>query len=130
VDLRLFPQLNTDVAVESADRCVVIDTKFTSRPFETRYGSLKLRTEHLYQLHAYVTNFAARKKRAEVEGLLIYPTVSDDLRLLYQVMGYRLRVASLNLNQAWHMVGSELLSLVSESGPFLPDNRLTDSAVV
>lgn len=118
-DLSLFPRLNTDVVVESDEKCVVIDTKYTQQPFALRYGEKKLRSEHLYQLFTYVKNYSVRYDRRDVEGMLIYPEAGEPFDFRYSVMGHGFRIVSLDLNQHWSRVGADLLGLIRPSMPFL-----------
>ena len=51
-----LPSMQTDIIIENlqAQRRVVVDTKFTEILTRSRFGRLRFKTSHLYQLYAYL----------------------------------------------------------------------------
>ena len=67
----MIPRMEADVILETADRRVgprriVLDTKFYRETLSGHYGGLKLRSNHLYQLLAYLRT--ARRPCNRVRG--------------------------------------------------------------
>ncbi|MEJ5919935.1 5-methylcytosine restriction system specificity protein McrC [Corynebacterium sp. H78] len=73
-----LPKMFTDITLTSPNgHMIIVDAKFTSmatKPTE-RYGST-LKSEHLYQISAYVNAETARRG-ALVSGAIVYATVGD-----------------------------------------------------
>lgn len=112
--VRYLPTLNTDVVVERGTRVLIIDTKYTAKALTTRFELERARTEHLYQLFAYLQNYAELEKGRRIEGLLLYPRAGAPLDISFSVMDHGIRLATLDLDQDWEGVESDLLALVSE----------------
>jgi len=105
-----LPKMITDISLTSLTRKLVIEAKFTARTFQENWGKESLRSEHLYQIYAYLKNLERRGGvNSSAEGLLIYPAVSTELLLEYQLPDHLIRVATINLNQDWMKIESELL---------------------
>lgn len=108
-----LPRMRTDVVLRDAARVLVIETKFTPRPFDGYYGSTTLRSAHVYQLFAYLNNlptpFAGDRS---IEGLLLYPVASTPAFDLAWRMGPRVvRAASVDLAAEWSAIRDRLLGL-------------------
>jgi 5-methylcytosine-specific restriction enzyme subunit McrC len=136
-DVKMLPVMRTDVVLSAADRRIVIDTKYYENAFQSYRGSRTIRSTHLYQLITYLSNFAAAKDatrppdstrrskitsppvatRQELEGMLLYPSVGEDFRKSYLLLGHRLVVRSVNLGQPWRNIHHELLDAVGVAPP-------------
>lgn len=51
--------VHPDIVLRSSERTIIVDTKFYKKPIDTRFGGERLRSANLYQIFAYVTNWAA-----------------------------------------------------------------------
>jgi 5-methylcytosine-specific restriction enzyme subunit McrC len=113
-DLRLLPIMRTDVVLTSRERRIVIDTKYYEHIFQEYRGTLKLRSTHLYQLLSYLTNLSAAVTPdvPKAEGMLLYPAVSEGFHKPYTILGHRVIVQSVDLNQPWRAIHQELLHAV------------------
>jgi 5-methylcytosine-specific restriction enzyme subunit McrC len=112
-DLVRLPMMQTDVVLESADRCLIIDTKFYDRALDTgRFGTERLRSGHLYQLFAYLENRTASRPDIVHEGMLLYPVANEPFAHSYRLKGHRIRVRSINLAQPWRQIHTDLLELL------------------
>ena len=69
------------------------------------YFKGKFRSEHLYQLAAYLQNL-----EPGAEGILLYPTAGVAVDQSYTLHGHRVRVTTLDLNRPWPEIASTLLS--------------------
>lgn len=117
MDLQRLPVMRTDVVLESPDLCIIIDTKFYSEALQSRYGGEKVRSGHLYQILSYVENRAAGAgSQPPHEGMLLYPVVDRAFAFDYRLNGRKIRIRSLNLDQEWSQIRSDLLALVNAPG--------------
>jgi 5-methylcytosine-specific restriction enzyme subunit McrC len=108
----LLPTMKTDVTLTSDERVLIIDTKYYKDALSGQYGK-RLQSANLYQIFAYVKNYEASAGfDGEVEGMLLYPVVGEELRLEYQMSGHRVRVCTVDLAQDWRGVHEELVGLV------------------
>jgi 5-methylcytosine-specific restriction enzyme subunit McrC len=108
----LLPTMNTDVSLTSRTRKIVVECKFSKEALQAHYGKTA-RSEHLYQLYAYLRNLEARGgPDAHCEGLLLYPTVAEPVDFSFTAAGHRIRVYTLNLNRDWQFIREDLLSLL------------------
>ena len=112
--LNLLPNLNTDVTLKSRDRTLVIDTKFYRKALTEHYGKKIYHPDHVNQIFVYVTNVKEREEKdaAQVEGMLLYPTVSEELDHEIELYGHRIRVSTVDLAQSWWEIRQRLLLLV------------------
>jgi 5-methylcytosine-specific restriction enzyme subunit McrC len=112
-DLKLLPQMVTDVSLRATDRTIIIECKCTESLYQSRFFVDKLRSGHLYQLCAYLRNLeqqAEPDRRAE--GILLYPTAGIALDQSYILHGHRVRVKTLDLNQPWPGIERDMLTLL------------------
>ncbi len=108
----LLPTMKTDVTLQKDGHTLIIDTKYYKDALSGQYGK-RLQSANLYQIFAYVKNYEASVDFAgEVEGMLLYPVVGEELRLEYDMSGHRVRVCTLDLAQEWRGIHEELLELV------------------
>ena len=103
-DMR-FPIMETDIYVPGAGgRSVIVETKCVSDPFARGGGARtdSLRSDHLYQLFAYLTNHA-RSCPAEPPalGMLLYATTGTTFDYRFRVHGHPLWVSSVDLAKPW-----------------------------
>ena len=114
-DLRHLPGMQTDIVLRSPERTIIVDTKFYSSPLDTRFGVERAKSGHLYQIFAYVTNWAAAAPadEPEPEGWLVYAAVDGDFDYRFELMGRRIRVCSIDLEQEWRGIERDLKGLVS-----------------
>jgi len=107
-----LPRMTTDLVLTAGARRIVVDTKFTSQTFRNYYGSSSVRTEHLYQLWAYITNLHVKVGRqGEVHGVLLYPTISADLDEQWVIQGHHIRVLTVDLRTSFESIRNRLLSI-------------------
>jgi 5-methylcytosine-specific restriction enzyme subunit McrC len=108
----LLPVMRTDICLERPDKKIIIDAKFYQNTLISRYDNEKIRSGHLYQIHAYVTNCKNEDPSYELEGLLLYPTTNNDVDAGYDVQGNQIWVKTVNLNQDWQGIRERLLGLL------------------
>ena len=74
----------------------------------------RVNSDNLYQIFAYVTNWAARAPAGdpEPEGWLLYAAVDGDFDYRFELMGQQIRVCSIDLGQEWREIERDLKRLV------------------
>ena len=116
--LRL-PLMETDIYMPGARdvRSVIVETKCVSEPFARRgeANAVSLRSDHLYQLFAYLANHA-RSYPAEPPalGVLLYATTGTTFDHRYRLHGHTLWVRSADLAKPWQAVRADLDQLAQE----------------
>ncbi len=111
--LRHLPSMYPDVVAESSERRIVLDTKFYGKPLSARYGRPRLPSSNLYQMVAYLTNRqAARPDGARHEGILLYASTGEDIRIDLSLQGFRLQARSVDLSRPWPEIRRELLGVL------------------
>lgn len=111
--LSLLPSLNMDVVIELGDRILIIDTKYTTKCLSTRFSVDRARSEHLFQLFAYVKNMYAARPHAAVSGLLLYPAVGRGLDVSFSIADHSIRLLTLRLDREWTAIERDVVALVS-----------------
>lgn len=109
--LTFLPKMSTDISLTSPNKKIIIDTKFYKETLHTNWGSKKVRSDHLYQLYAYLSNYQDNTKATE--GILLYPTIDTSYNLDYEINGYKMMIRTINLNQGWQGIRSDLLGVVN-----------------
>lgn len=114
-DLKFIPSMVTDITLRGPHRTLIIDAKYYHQTLVARRedAAPKVISSHMYQLHAYLSAWSAHYPSGpSPEGMLLYPTVQDPVDLKLEVHGYPVRVATVNLNQAWPKIATQLESLI------------------
>lgn len=111
-DHRLLPRMQTDITLEDAHRKIIIDTKYYEAIFQRHFDSQKIHSAHLYQLFAYLKNQPVSDKSCE--GILLYPVVTQSLSVTFSDEKHRIRVETINLNQPWQGIRTDLLKLLNK----------------
>ena len=126
-DLRHLPGMQTDIVLRSPERTIIVDTKFYKNPLDTRFGGGPVHSDNLYQIFAYVTNWAAAAAAddPEPEGWLLYAAVDGDFDYRFELMGRQIRVCSIDLAQEWRGIERDLKELAETR----PDIRRSGGAV-
>jgi len=109
-----LPNMYTDISMQTDNAKIIIDAKYYA---EALQGNKKetIRSNNLYQLFTYLrTDFLVRNKRSR--GILIYPTTNLHLQESYEIDGFSISIATVNLNQDWSGIHSRLLSIINDNG--------------
>ena len=119
-DRARIPAMDADVILESAERRIILDTKYYKDALARRRGTGtgKLHSANLYQLLAYLRNRQATRPDGPThEGILLYPQVGDEpLRADIRLEGFRIQAWTVNLDQEWRMIHEEMLEAVGVGG--------------
>ena len=114
----MLPCMITDVTIAWSDRKLILDCKYYQEALVTRYDALRFRSGNLYQLNAYLTNMAVVPGWESVEGMLLYPSNGYSFDHVFTLHGnHKIRVSTINLQQQWTAISSDLLALLGDSEP-------------
>ena len=108
----LLPKMQTDISLTSKTRKIIIDCKFTPEATQVHYEAEKLRSTHLFQISAYLNNLPDGPVSETCEMMLLYPTINSPLSASYTHKGHKISIRTINLNQPWPLIHSDLLALV------------------
>lgn len=113
-----LPKMATDISIEGHGFKVVIDTKFYKEALATHYDAEKIRSQHFFQIFAYLKNLEKRGGvNTHCTGVLLYPTVQKELNLSYMMDGHKLIIHTINLDQDWQSIDNDLKSLLDLTRP-------------
>ena len=108
----MLPRMITDATVAWPDRKLILDCKYYQEALVSRFDALRFRSDNLYQLHAYLTNKAVEPGWENVEGMLLYPSNGYRFDHLFTLHSrHRIRVSTIDLQQAWPNIETNLLEL-------------------
>jgi 5-methylcytosine-specific restriction enzyme subunit McrC len=114
ISLGFLPVMKTDISITSSTRKIIIDTKYYSECFQEYYDKKTIISKHLYQLMAYLENHDTQEKsETKSEGMLLYPTVKHEVSLPYTLMGHKIYINTINLNQSWRGISNDLVKFIS-----------------
>jgi 5-methylcytosine-specific restriction enzyme subunit McrC len=109
----VLPGMETDVVLRNAARTIVIDTKYTPKALTERFGKSSIRSEHLYQLFAYLKNLERRGGAdRHAEGVLLYPVVDQQHDYRYNAQGHQVSVRTVDLGKPINSIREDLLALI------------------
>jgi 5-methylcytosine-specific restriction enzyme subunit McrC len=123
-DAGLVPIMRTDVTLRGPNATIVMDAKFYADPFPRSSGVPKLRSQHLYQLFAYIKHASDRAPDVPVHGALVYASPAKGSLHRYRMDGHEIAIAAIDLSQPWPMVHADLLSLLQSLGSPIVGNAL------
>lgn len=106
---QFLPKMQTDISIKINNRKLIIDAKYYKETLQKYYDSEKIHSQNLYQLFAYLKN----QENELADGILIYPTVQKSLSLTYTHEGHTIRIETINLNQDWRGVKTDLLRIIN-----------------
>lgn len=113
-DSGFLPGMITDVTLRYPTRTVVIECKYTDCLATGRFLDQKLKSQHLYQLAAYLRNLEYGDGPDRIaEGILLYPSTGSPFCQEYVLHGHRLRVLTLDLTSSPQEIERQMVGLVA-----------------
>ena len=108
-----IPVMEADVILEAPGRRIIMDAKYYEEAPGGRRGD-RLRSNHLYQLLAYLRNREATNKTPgpKHEGILLYPTVEQPLDISVCLEGFSITARTIDLAQSWPSIHADMLAVV------------------
>lgn len=118
----LLPSMTADIVLESRDRRIIIDTKFTSIVASGQYGKESFRSKYLYQIYAYVRSQERPDdpRSRDAAGVLLHPSVREDVYEAGVIQGHEIRFATVDLAAASRAIRERLLQVVGDRPPGRP----------
>lgn len=113
---KMLPKMQTDISITSGTGKMIIDCKYTAQVLKPHRDTEKLRSAHLYQMHAYMNNLPDAELAKLREIMLLYPTVGNSVKATYTDKGRRISVRTINLNQPHGEIHKDLMALVGPLG--------------
>jgi 5-methylcytosine-specific restriction enzyme subunit McrC len=111
-----LPLMKTDIAIESSDKTLIIDTKYYQHTMQTNpfFDSRTIHSHNLYQIFTYVKNYDTAKS-GKVGGALLYAKTDEKITPDndYRIGGNRFGVKTLDLSGDFAQIKSQLNDLVS-----------------
>ena len=119
----ILPGMERDIVLErpsvhtSKEPRIVIDTKFTNIIRPSRHGKPSVDSKHIYQMYAYLRS---QEKPSDdptsmsASGMLLYPSVGEDMDESAIIQGHRIRFATVDLTTDYENMKNRLLELVME----------------
>ena len=120
----LLPSMQTDILLErqcsnslSKGQRIIIDTKFTSIVSKGRYGNQSLKSDHIYQLYAYLRSQenTGDPMSYRSTGVLLYPAIDTCIDEAAVIQGHEVRFATVNLVADGQTIRRQLLRVVCSS---------------
>ncbi len=98
-----LPKMITDIILENVKdkRRIIIDTKFTNVLRTSQHGGERFKTEHIYQLYAYLRSQEHSDDPMSFcsDGILLYPSIGVDVDETALIQGHRVRFVTIDLAQ-------------------------------
>ena len=111
----ILPQMQTDIIIRNkvSGQLLVIDTKFTSVTTKGWYRKMSLDSKHIYQMYAYLRSQEKIDDHNSLTstGMLLHPTVDEDLTEMANIQGHPLRFCTVNLGENAANIRERLLHL-------------------
>lgn len=121
---RHMPTMKSDTMLTHkchSNHVLIIDTKFYDHAMRERYDKLSYVSGNLYQIFAYTKNkyYEMAKQFGDncwVEGMLLYAKTNDDIQPDgdFVIHGNRMQVRTLDLNQPFNQIASQLNAIADE----------------
>lgn len=118
----MLPVMQSDIMLTLNDKTLIIDAKYYSETTQNQYGTHTIYSGNLYQIFTYVKNKSAEHINPdhEVSGLLLYAR-TDEMVLpnnSYRMSGNKISVKTLDLNQDFSTIASQLNDIVYDCFDF------------
>ena len=112
-DRSKLPRMEADAILEAEDRRIILDAKYYAEALGGQFGG-KLRSDHLYQLLAYLRNREATEAPGAMhEGILLYPTVGEAVSAKVRLEGHRIQARSIDLSKDWKDIHHDMLQIIA-----------------
>ena len=114
----LLPVMQSDIMLTQGNRVLIIDAKYYTHTMQTQYDVHTLHSNNLYQIFTYVKNkdTSFGDELHTVSGMLLYAATDEAIQPdnSYQMSGNKISVQTLDLNQDFSEIASQLNVIVDE----------------
>ncbi|MDD2521928.1 MAG: 5-methylcytosine-specific restriction endonuclease system specificity protein McrC [Anaerolineaceae bacterium] len=110
-----LPTMQTDIVLHQQGKRLVIDTKYYQKSLQVHFDSTTLHSSNLYQIFTYVKNMDTFND-GSISGMLLYAKTDEHITPdnIYSMSGNRIYVKTLDLNQPFPMIQSQLDRYLTE----------------
>jgi 5-methylcytosine-specific restriction enzyme subunit McrC len=115
-ELEFLPMMETDITLQKTGRILIMDAKYYGETLQVNFFSQKqtFRSGHLYQIFSYLENHEdSNNKDVELEGVLLYPTISSEISRQYKIKNHAVRLETVNLAAEWQEIHNRLLQIAN-----------------
>ena len=115
--IQFLPNMITDITIEKKDGTIlIIDTKYYSEIYQTRFDTRKFKNNNLYQIYTYVKNKDV-DHTGKVSGILLYAQTSNEIveNNSFNMDGNNISIRTLDLNQNFDSIKNYLDQLIISS---------------
>jgi 5-methylcytosine-specific restriction enzyme subunit McrC len=118
----ILPTMKTDISLDAPNgHRIVIDTKFTAIVTKGWYREQSLKSEHLYQLYAYLRSQersgGVGSPRDRSTGILIHPAINKHFDEAVTIQGHEIRFVTVDLSEGPAEVRRALREIVLGARP-------------
>ena len=109
--------MRTDIVLQKEQTRIVIDTKFTSILTSGQYKEEILKSGYMYQIYAYLRSQEKMEDSLSEKsyGLLLHPTVDEDVDERVMIQGHVIKFATVNLTASAKEIRDRLISVVDQN---------------
>ena len=113
--INMLPQMRTDLVLTHERKALIVDTKFYKHNTNSRYNKDTIRSDHLYQLYAYIDNYR-RKTKLSTSGMLLYAKTDKDKLPDCDIKTEigKISIRTLDLNQKFENIAKRLDGIASD----------------
>jgi 5-methylcytosine-specific restriction enzyme subunit McrC len=106
--------METDITIENEYGKTIIDAKYYKETLIAKYDREKVHSNNLYQLFSYLMNQRGLSVLSyQTRGILIYPTIENEVDLDYWYDKHRIQVKTVNLNMNWKLIEERLKEIIT-----------------
>ena len=117
----MLPAMHTDITLARGRTVLIIDAKYYSHTTQQQFDKQSVHSGNLYQIFTYVKNKEAELAGGphEVSGMLLYAKTDEEIQPdgVYQMSGNQISVRTLDLNQPFETIRTQLDSIVEAHFP-------------
>lgn len=114
----MLPVMQSDIMLAKGNTILIIDAKYYTHTTQVQYDVHTLHSGNLYQIFTYVKNKDAEFGNSPhtVSGMLLYAATDEDIQPnnSYQMSGNKISVQTLDLNQDFTEIATQLDAIVDE----------------
>ncbi|MDR2638253.1 MAG: 5-methylcytosine-specific restriction endonuclease system specificity protein McrC [Helicobacteraceae bacterium] len=107
-----LPRMKSDITLQNGEKRLIIDAKWYERTMQENRGKKTYKSEHLYQIYAYVKN-SDKSATGNVAGVLLYARTDESITpdADMTIGGNRISLKTLDLNCDWKAITAQLDNL-------------------
>lgn len=112
----MLPVMQNDIHLQHGNTVLIIDAKYYSYTTQSQFDKHTIHSSNLYQIFTYVKNrsYQFGVEENTVSGMLLYAKTNDEIQPdnVYQIHGNQISVKTLDLNQPFVEIASQMDQIV------------------